>query len=62
MSQKTMKHSRTNNDLLKQALKNPGIFEISKFYEDYRELSKQISTLSSSVRPRSIIITSNTSA
>jgi len=59
MSRKPTKSSTKYNKLLKNALKNPGIHEVTKLYENYNKISKQISAISASIKPRSTIITSN---
>jgi len=62
MVRKATKTSTDYSELLKHALKNPGVEEVSKLYENYRELSKQISSLSASIQPRFTIITTNSSS
>ena len=61
MSRKPAKSSTKYNKLLKNALKNPGIHEVSKLYENYNEISKLVNAISASIKPRSTIITSNSS-
>ena len=48
--------------LLNQALKNPGIQEVSKLYDNYNGIAKQMNSITSSIRQGSTIITSNSSA
>ena len=62
MSRKPTKNPTDYNKLLKQALEKPGIQEVSKLYENCREISKQMSSMSASINPRSTIITSNSSS
>lgn len=61
MSRKLTKNSTKYNKLLKNALKNPGIHEVTKLYENYSKLSKQVSEISARTEQRSTIITSNSS-
>lgn len=58
------KNSTKNNEydkLLNQALKNPRVQEVSKLYDSYNEIAKQMSSIESSMHKRSTIITSNSS-
>ena len=47
--------------LLKQALKNPGIHEVSKLYDNYYKIAKQINSIESALHKDFIIITTNSS-
>ena len=46
----------------KPGLKNPGIREVSKLYDNYNGIVKQMNSIESDMHKGSIIITSNSSA
>ena len=59
------KHSAKNSEydkLLNQALKNPGIRDVSKLYDNYNGIAKQMNSIASGMHKGSTIITSNSSA
>ncbi len=61
-----MKKKSSNTDdyktLLKNAMKNPGIREVEKLYEDYRGISRQADMINSKMDPGYHIITSDSSS
>jgi len=59
---KKSKSSINHDKLLKLAIKNPGVQDVAKLYENYSKLSKQIRSLSAIVNPGSTIITTNSSS
>lgn len=62
MSKKNSVKSGEYNKLLSQALKNPGVQEVSKLYDNYKGIAKQMNSIMSSINQGSTIITSNSSA
>ena len=62
MGKKSSAKNSEYNELLNQALKNPGIREVSKLYDNYNGIAKQMNSIASSIHQESTIITSNSSA
>ena len=62
MDKKNSAKNSEYNKLLNQALKNPGIQEVSKLYDNYNGIAKQMNSIASNIHRGSTIITSNSSA
>ena len=62
MDKKNSAKNSEYNKLLNQALKNPGIREVSKLYDNYNGIAKQMNSITSNIHQGSTIITSNSSA
>ena len=61
MGKKSSVKNSEYDKLLKQALKNPGIHKVSKLYDNYNKIAKQINSIESALHKRSTIITTNSS-